>query len=117
MPSAADDVRRAIDADGGAIRFDEFVNLALYGDRGFYTRSDHPGHAGRRGDFITSPEVGPLFGTVMARALDSWWHELGRPDHGWHPKEEVNAAREEQCRDRGGEADGRPLDDQRPAQR
>jgi SAM-dependent MidA family methyltransferase len=37
--------------------------------------------AGRRGaDFITSPEVGPLFGAVIARALDGWWHELGRPD-------------------------------------
>ena len=35
--------------------------------------------AGRRGDFITSPEVGPLFGAVLARALDAWWHELGRP--------------------------------------
>ncbi len=80
MPSAADDVRRAIDANGGVIRFDEFVGLALYGDHGFYTRPDHPGRAGRRGDFITSPEVGPLFGAVIARALDSWWHELGRPD-------------------------------------
>jgi SAM-dependent MidA family methyltransferase len=28
---------------------------------------------------LTSPEVGPLFGAVLARALDSWWHELGRP--------------------------------------
>ncbi len=80
MPSAADDVRRAIDAHGGTIRFDAFVSLVLYGDHGFYTRPNQPGHAGRRGDFITSPEVGPLFGVVIARALDSWWHELGRPD-------------------------------------
>lgn len=80
MPSAADDVRRAIDARGGAIPFDAFVNLALYGDHGFYTRPNQPGQAGRRGDFITSPEVGPLFGAAISRALDSWWHELGRPD-------------------------------------
>ena len=33
----------------------------------------------RRGDFITSPEVGPLFGAVLARAIDTWWNELGRP--------------------------------------
>jgi SAM-dependent MidA family methyltransferase len=37
--------------------------------------------AGRAGaDFVTSPEVGPLFGAVIARALDGWWDELGRPD-------------------------------------
>jgi SAM-dependent MidA family methyltransferase len=24
--------------------------------------------------------VGPLFGAVVARALDGWWHELGEPD-------------------------------------
>ena len=32
------------------------------------------------GDFLTSPEVGPLFGAVVARALDSYWDELDRPD-------------------------------------
>ena len=52
------------------------MELALYGAGGFYRSG---GGAGRRGDFITSPEVGPLFGAVLARALDAWWHELGRP--------------------------------------
>lgn len=36
--------------------------------------------AGRRGHFLTSPEVGTLFATVLSRALDSWWADLGRPD-------------------------------------
>ena len=36
--------------------------------------------AGRRGDFLTAPEVGPLYGAVLARAIDAWWIELGRPD-------------------------------------
>jgi SAM-dependent MidA family methyltransferase len=36
--------------------------------------------AGRRADFLTSPEVGPLFSAVIARALDGWWTELGQPD-------------------------------------
>ena len=58
-------------------RFDEFMRHALYGKAGFYQLV---GHAGRRGDFLTSPEVGPLFGAVMARALDGWWSELGEPD-------------------------------------
>lgn len=51
----------------------------LYGANGFYTSG--AGVAGRRGgDFITSPEVGPLFGAVLARWLDRQWSELGRPD-------------------------------------
>lgn len=79
LPRAAtDDVRSAIAAAGGAIRFDKYLSVALYGPNGFYTRGG--GQAGRRGDFITSPEVGPLFGAVIARALDTWWVELGRPD-------------------------------------
>lgn len=62
----------------GPLRFDEFMAHALYdATDGFYSAG---GHAGRRGDFITSPEVGPLFGAVVGRALDTWWDELGRPD-------------------------------------
>ena len=52
---------------------------ALYGPEGFYMRPDG-GSAGRRGDFLTSPEVGPLFGAVLARAFDREWERLGRPD-------------------------------------
>jgi SAM-dependent MidA family methyltransferase len=73
-------IRAAIAAAGGAIPFREFQRLALYGPGGFYTRAV-PGRAGRRGgQFITSPEVGPLFGAVIARFLDAQWEELGRPD-------------------------------------
>ena len=54
------------------------MHLALYGAGGFYTSGG--GAAGRRHDFLTSPEVGPLFGAVIARALDAWWRELGEPD-------------------------------------
>jgi SAM-dependent MidA family methyltransferase len=50
---------------------------ALYGPTGFYSTG---GSAGRRGDFITSPEVGPLFGTVIAAFLDAEWVTAGRPD-------------------------------------
>lgn len=57
-------------------RFDTYVDRCLYGPEGFYTQG---GSAGRRGDFLTSPEVGPLFGVVLSRLIDSWWEELGRP--------------------------------------
>ena len=52
------------------------MELALYGPRGFYTSG---GQAGRRGDFITSPEVGPLFGAVLARMIDAEWRRQGEP--------------------------------------
>ena len=77
MLSASDEVRAAIGAAGGAIRFDEFMRIALYGEHGFYSTT---GQAGRRGDFITSPEVGPLFGTVLARWIESEHRRLGEPD-------------------------------------
>ena len=67
-----------IAASGRNWGYDEFVEAALYDEEhGFY--GSGKGSAGRRGDFLTSPEVGPLFGAVVARALDTWWEELGSP--------------------------------------
>ncbi len=60
-----------------AVSFDSFMADALYGPAGFYTSG---GRAGRRGDFITSAEVGPLFGAVVSRFLDAEWRRIGRPD-------------------------------------
>lgn len=62
----------------GPIRFGEFVDLALYGPGGFFSAGGGAGRAGR--DFLTSPEVGPLFCVCVARALDREWERLGRPD-------------------------------------
>ena len=58
--------------------FAEFMERALYDpDHGFY----ESGRAGRRGGhFITSPEVGPLFGAVVGRMLDHRWDDLGQPE-------------------------------------
>ena len=77
MPSAAESITAAITAAGGAISFEQYMGLALYGAGGFYQDG---GKAGRRGDFITSPEVGPLFAAVVARYLDNCWNELGCPE-------------------------------------
>ena len=77
MPSASNDIHAAIAAAGGSLPFSQFMAIALYGESGFYSTT---GRAGRRGDFITSPEVGPLFGEVITRAIDDVWKRLGSPD-------------------------------------
>lgn len=60
-----------------ARRFDHWVDEQLYGPGGFYRSGGQAGT--RRGDFLTSPELGPLFGAVVARFLDDAWDEFGRP--------------------------------------
>ncbi len=63
----------------GTLRFDAFMELALYGEPdGFYASGRGAGRRG--GDFLTSIEVGPLFGRLVARLADRCWEELGRPD-------------------------------------
>ena len=61
----------------GPVRYDVALDHLLYGDDGFFETG---GGAGRRADFLTSPEVGPLFGAIVARFLDTEWHRLRRPD-------------------------------------
>ncbi|HMC51897.1 MAG TPA: SAM-dependent methyltransferase [Acidimicrobiales bacterium] len=63
----------------GPLSFSGLIELALYEpELGFYETAEGAGRRG--GDFLTSPEVGALFGAVLARALDAWWEGLGRPD-------------------------------------
>lgn len=53
--------------------FSAFMREALYGNEGFYTQG---GGAGRDRDYITSPEVGDLFGYVIAQFIDRWYDDL-----------------------------------------
>lgn len=62
----------------GPIPFDHFMELALYGEAGFYTNARGAGRAGR--DFLTSVQVGPLFAFMVARTIDREWRALGEPD-------------------------------------
>ncbi len=64
----------------GPIPVSEYVEACLYDpDGGFYMRPGGGRAGGHSGHFLTAPEVGPLFGAVLARALDRWWAQLGEP--------------------------------------
>ncbi len=77
MVTLADRLCRRI-AERGPIPVSEYIEAALYDEsEGFYQTG---GQSGRSGDFLTAPEVGPLFGAVIARAVDSWWRDLNCPD-------------------------------------
>ena len=63
----------------GPLPFDVWMEAALYDPEGGFFATG--GGAGRSGsDFITSPEIGRLFGLMVARWADTWWDRLGRPD-------------------------------------
>jgi SAM-dependent MidA family methyltransferase len=61
-------IRRDIAAQGGWISFARYMELALYASGlGYYTAGAHK--FGAAGDFITAPELSPLFGRTLARQV------------------------------------------------
>ena len=56
--------------------FADYMQEVLYGDDGIYTKG---GGSGRTKDFLTSPEVGDLFGRVLADYIDDWYDNLKNP--------------------------------------
>lgn len=62
----------------GAITFYEFMRAALYDSRyGYY--SSRASAMARGGDYVTSPEVHPVFGTLVAEQLLEMWETMARP--------------------------------------
>ena len=63
----------------GPMPFVRFMDLALYDpDGGYYRGSD--ARPGRTGDFLTAPELHPIFGATLATGLHEIWERLGRPN-------------------------------------
>lgn len=61
-------IRNDITAHGGWISFARYMELALYAPGlGYYTAGAHK--FGEAGDFITAPELSPLFGRIVARQV------------------------------------------------
>lgn len=62
----------------GPMRFDRFMELALYHpEHGYYVQ---PRAIGKAGDFYTSVSVGPLFGQLLARQARQMAQLLGEPE-------------------------------------
>ncbi len=78
-PALVDLIRVEIERDG-PITFARFMERALYEPGlGYYATSDS--RATRGGDFLTAPELHPIFGWALARQVDEMWSRVGNnPD-------------------------------------
>ena len=72
-------IRERIECDG-PITFAEFMDEALYGDDGYYTRPRRISPISPGGDYFTSPSSHPAFGALIAVQLRDFWELLGQPD-------------------------------------
>ena len=68
-----DEIRRT-----GPMPFARFMELALYATEGGYYRAASA-RPGREGDFITAPELHPIFGWTLSAAIDEVWRRIGEP--------------------------------------
>jgi SAM-dependent MidA family methyltransferase len=72
----ADYIRARIRDAGGSISFAEFMHYALYAPGlGYYSAGSRK--FGAAGDFVTAPEISPLFGRVVAKQCAPALEETG----------------------------------------
>lgn len=75
----AEHIHAVIEQAGGRISFAEFMQQALYAPGlGYYTAGATK--LGPAGDFVTAPEISPLFGRVLARQCAFVLGQLEQPD-------------------------------------
>jgi SAM-dependent MidA family methyltransferase len=76
-PELIELIRDEISRDG-PITFARFMELALYEPSlGYYATSSD--RTTRTGDFLTAPEMHPIFGWTLAAQIEEMWHRLGEP--------------------------------------
>jgi SAM-dependent MidA family methyltransferase len=76
-PALRDAILAEIGANG-PLTFARFMELALYHTtEGYYAGSRE--RIGRSGDYVTSPEISPIFGYAIALQLAEMWEILERP--------------------------------------
>ena len=72
-------IHREIAAASGSIPFSRFMELCLYAPGlGYYSAGQRKFGAG--GDFVTAPEISPLFGRCLARSCGELLQSLGSGD-------------------------------------
>ena len=54
------------------INIEKFLKLSLYSKNGYYKKANV---IGRRGDFITAPEISQLFGDIIGLFIINYWKE------------------------------------------
>ena len=59
------------------IPLDEYINLSLYDKKNGYYMKKNP--FGKKGDFITAPNISRLFSEMIAIWIISFWKNLGSP--------------------------------------
>jgi SAM-dependent MidA family methyltransferase len=62
----------------GPIPFRDFMEAVLYHPQQGYYRSRRE-KMGREGDYLTSPEVSPVFGVLVGRQLGEMWEAMSAP--------------------------------------
>ena len=68
-------IKASIHMKGGAIGFDEFMKLALYEPGlGYYSAGSRK--FGADGDFVTAPELSPIFSQCLANQCEQILNEL-----------------------------------------
>ena len=71
--SIRDDIER-----DGPVTFARFMERALYHPVWGYYATD-AARPTREGDFLTAPELHPIFGRTLAVQVEEMWQRLGRP--------------------------------------
>ena len=77
MPDDITPARQIVESEirgNGPITFARFMEIALYGEHGYYTSSVSAG-----ADYATSPQMHPAFGALIAGYLLKAWETLGEP--------------------------------------
>lgn len=66
----------------GPIHFADFMDISLYGENGYYSGGHTViGSDIHNSDFVTSPEVSPVFGATIGNFIAETWDAQGSPDN------------------------------------
>lgn len=77
MTALAEALRRRITASG-PITVAQYMGAALYDPQHGYYRVREP--FGRKGDFVTAPEISQTFGELLGAWCATTWQQMGTPD-------------------------------------